>query len=478
MNIRFRTLPALAAALILAGCATGPDYARPEFELPESWSAAAAPEARPARVPERWWTLYGDPALDRLVDEALAQGADTQIAAARVLEARARAGIADADRYPAAGLNVGANRTQSSRETAFTPPGVPRVTNAHRATLDVAWELDLWGKYRRASEAAHAEAFAAEAAREAVRLALAAEVAQRYFALLALDAQVQTVRQVLATRAETVELMRQRLDAGIASELDLRQSEAEVASARSQLADLERAREAQEAALAVLLGRSPRAAMQGAVARTAPEATARIDDAPMVPAGLPSDLLLRRPDLLEAEQRLVAANARIGAARAEYFPAVSLTGYVGSESEQLARLFTGPAGVFQFAMGLAQPIFNAGRLGYATAAAEAQRDQALAEYRRAVANAFADVRTALAAQRAARETALAESERAEALRAALRLAEQRYEAGLSGRLETLDAERGYLAAELARLDAVRAGRAAIADLVKALGGGWVDPSAD
>jgi multidrug efflux system outer membrane protein len=340
----------------------------------------------------------------------------------------------------------------------------------------VAWEIDLWGKYRRASEAARAEVFVAEAARDGVHLTLAAEVAQQYFALRALDAQATTVEQVLAGRSETVSLMHQRLDAGVASELELRQAEAEVASARSQLAELRRAREAREAGLAVLLGRSPRAVMDGAVARPAPQQAAATDDTPMVPPGLPSDLLLRRPDLREAEQRLVAANARIGAARAEYFPSVSLTGFVGSESSDFGKLFSGPAGLFQFALGLAQPIFNAGRLRYTTAASEAVRDQALTGYRRAVANAFADVRTALAAQRAARETVAAESERATALRQAFALADQRYQAGLASRLETLDAERGYLAAELARLDAERAGRAAVADLVKALGGGWDGPT--
>jgi multidrug efflux system outer membrane protein len=468
-----RALAPLAAALALAGCATGPDYARPALDLPDAWAAAGGEAARPAPPTARWWTLYADPVLDRLVDEAFEHGADARIAAARVLEARARAGITDADRYPVVGANLGADRTRSSREATFPlPAGTPVVNNTYRATLDVAWEIDLWGKYRRASEAAAAEVFAAEAARDGVRLALAAEVAQQYFALLALDAQVATLDKVLAGRAETVSLMRQRLEAGIASELELRQAEAEVASARSQRAELQRAREAREAGLAVLLGRSPRAVMDGAVARAAPRQVAATADAPMAPSGLPSDLLLRRPDLREAEQRLVAANARIGAARAEYFPAVSLTGFVGSESADFGKLFSGPAGVFQFALGLAQPIFNAGRLGYLTAASEAVRDQALAGYRRAVANAFADVRNALAAQRAAHETVAAESARAVAQRAALALADQRYQAGLAGRLETLDAERGYLAAELARLDAERAGRAALADLVKALGGGW------
>ena len=469
-----RRLAPLALALALAGCATGPDYVRPALELPERF-ALTDPAARPIPSGQRWWALYADPVLDRLIDEALAHNTDAQVAAARVLEARALAGVADTDRYPVVGANLGGRRSQSSRETATAfPAGQPRVSNNFRATLDVSWELDFWGKYRRASEAARADLLAEEAARDGVRLAVTAELARQYFALLAADAQLATIDRVFASRDETLRLTRQRVDAGVSSDYDLRLAEAELASARSQRAGLQRDQETLESAIAILLGRSPRAALEGRIERTA-QSGQSVETGlppPVIPAGLPSELLSRRPDLREAEQRLVAANARIGAAKAEYFPAVTLTGFLGSESAELSNLFTGPAGIFQFALGLAQPIFNAGRLGFTTAAAEARRDQALAGYRRAVANAFGDVRNALAAQRAAHETREAESARARSLRQALGLAEQRYEAGIASRLEILDAERGYLAAELGRLDAERAGRAAVADLVRALGGGW------
>lgn len=466
-----RRLAPLALALALAGCATGPDYVRPGFELPERFAVTDA-AARPIPSGQRWWALYADPVLDRLIDEALTHNADAQAAAARVLEARALAGVADTDRYPAVGANLGGSRSQISRETVTAlPAGQPRLSNNFRATLDVSWDLDFWGKYRRASEAARADLLAEEAARDGVRLAVTAELARQYFALLAADAQLATIDRVFASRDETLRLTRQRVDAGVSSDYDLRLAEAELASARSQRAGLQRDRETLESAIAILLGRSPRAALEGRIERTAQSGETGLPP-PVIPAGLPSELLSRRPDLREAEQRLVAANARIGAAKAEYFPAVTLTGFLGSESAELSNLFTGPAGIFQFALGLAQPIFNAGRLGFTTAAAEARRDQALAGYRRAVANAFGDVRNALAAQRAAHETREAESARARSLRQALGLAEQRYEAGVASRLEILDAERGYLAAELGRLDAERAGRAAVADLVRALGGGW------
>jgi multidrug efflux system outer membrane protein len=466
--MRNRPMLAFAACALLAGCAVGPDYTRPDIELPQQW--AAAPHASAAGVAgERWWSLYGDPVLDRLVEEALANNADLQLAAARVFEARALAGIVDADRYPAVGANASVDRTRSSTVGTFPlPADFPRTQTGYRVTLDAAWEIDLWGKYRRASEAARAELLAAEWGQESVRLALVAQVAQDYFALLALDAQEAILRRTLATRGETVELLARRVDAGYTPEIDLRQAQAEHAAARAQLAAVVQARDRQEAALAVLLGRSPRAVIGDSVARGSPGAATAL----WVPEGLPSELLLRRPDLREAEQRLVAANARIGAARAEYFPSIVLTAFLGSESAGLSNLFSGPAGIFQFAAGLSQPIFEAGRLGFNVEAAQARHDQALAVYRRTVASAFRDVRDAITAQVAAREALDAESARVEALRLAQDKARRRYEAGIDSRLELLVTERLLLEAELTRAGTERTQRAAAADLFKALGGGW------
>jgi multidrug efflux system outer membrane protein len=463
-----RLLP-LALAAALAGCAVGPDYRQPEMELPAAWPAAA-PETKAANLAgERWWSLYRDPVLEKLMDEALGNNLDLQAALARVQEARALSGIADADRYPTVSANLSRDRTRSTLEGAFPrPAGLPRIQNSHRATVDASWELDLWGRISRASEAGRAELLAAESVREAVRLTLTAQVAQQYFALLAADAQAATAKRTQAGRQETLNLFRKRLEAGVISEFDLRQAEAEEAVARSQLASLEQARDRAESALALLLGRSPREVMNGTIERGNPAPLAEAT----VPAGLPSELLLRRPDLQEAEQRLVAANARIGAARAQYFPAVSLTAYLGSESVALKNLFTGPAGIFQFAAGLTQPIWNAGRIGFSILVSEARRDQALAQYRQAVASAFKDVRDALAAQTAAQATLAAETARAEALGRALEQAGRRFEAGLASRLEVLDVERNLLQAELARIEAERARKAALADLFKALGGGW------
>ncbi len=464
-----KVLPSLLAVLVVSGCATGPDYHRPDIDLPQQWLAQAEPAKSADIAGKRWWTLYADPVLDKLIDEALLNNADVQVAAARVLEARAQAGLTDADRYPSLSANIGANRTQSTLRGSFPRPAdLPRTQNSYRATLDASYEVDLWGKYSRASEAARADLLSAESAREAVRLSLTAQIAQQYFALIAADTQEAIARRTLATRSETLALSRKRLETGSMSEYDLHQAVAEEANVRAQLAALTESRVKAESLLAMLLGRSPRDILSGNVGRGKPEAVSVV----IVPAGLPSELLLRRPDLAEAEQKLIAANARIGAARAQYFPSVGLTAYSGSESTSFSNLFTGPAGIFQFAANLTQPIWNAGRIGLSVDISEARRDQALAQYRQAVANAFKDVRDALASQAAARESLKAQSSRSEALESALRQAQLRYNAGISSRLEVLDIERNLLQAELAKADAERANKVALANLFKALGGGW------
>ncbi len=473
-----RTLP-LAIALALAGCAVGPDYARPELELPQGWATRSIHAADTGAVAadhagERWWRLYAAPVLDHLIDEALEHNRDIRAAAARVLEAEARAGIVASDRFPTVNANFSGSRTQSSQKGVIPlPSSVPRIQNSHRATLDVAWEADLWGRYRRADEAARAELFAAESARDAVRLALTAQVVQQYFSLLAADAQEAVAQRTLTGREENLALYRLRADAGLTSEYDLRQIEADAADARAQLAGLIQQRDGAESTLTLLLGRSPRAVLEESPARGELAAL----PAPQIPAGLPSDLLLRRPDLQEAEQRLVAANARIGVARAQYFPSVGLTAYLGSESTAFSSLFSGPAGIFQFAAAISQPIWNAGRIGFDVTAAEARREQALAQYQQAVAAAFKDVRDALAAQRAARDKLQAETVRSEALSKALQQARLRHDAGIASQLDVLDVERNLLTVELARVDSERAARAALADLFKALGGGWPQPGA-
>jgi multidrug efflux system outer membrane protein len=450
--------------VLLAGCAVQPDYKRPEVELPAAWQESAQNVAKDGN----WWRVYADPALETLIDEALARNTNLLVAAARVDEARALLAQADASFYPAVDANFNRNRTLSSAATGLLPPGVARERNDYRATLNVSYEVDLWGRLRTAAQAARADLLASEAARETVRITLAADVAKGYFALRALDDQVAATRRTLGLREDGLRLQQKRFDGGVISEYDYRQLEAEVAAARAQLPPLERDRELQEAALAVLLGRSPKAIMEGSVPRIE---NSREQFLPaVVPSGMPSELLLRRPDLVEAEQRLMAANARVALARAAYFPSVQLTGFLGSEAQALSSLFTGPAGIWQFAAVVAAPIFAGGRLDAQVGAAEAREKQALASYQGAIQNAFREVRAALAAQSRARESFEAEGVRAAALGSALRLARLRYDNGLASQLDVIDAERSLLAAEIARYEALRAQRAAVADLYKALGG--------
>src|SRR2546425_267883 len=464
------SIAALGLAALLAGCAgLNPDYTRPTVDLPQAWRDAPAEGVRAQDAP--WWKVYGDPVLDRLIDEALANNASAMLALARVDEARAALGATSAEQLPYVTAGANRNRTRLSQRGATPlPPGFGPEHNDTRVSADVSYEIDLWGRLRNATQAARAELLATEAAGETVRIALTSDVAQGYFALRALDAQLAATRRSLATRTEALELQKKRAELGDISEYDYRQLEADVAAERAQVPVLEQQRAQQENALAVLLGRSPRAIYEGALeAGTDPEEqTVAI----VVPSGLPSDLLLRRPDLVQAEQTLVAANARVAVARAAYFPRISLTGSLGSESVALSDLFTGPAGIWQAAVAVGQPIYGGGRFDAQVEAAGARERQAFAQYRLAIQNAFRDVRNALVAQAKARERLAAEGDRAAALRTTLRFARLRYVNGMTSQLEVLDAERNLLAAEQNRIDALRAQRAAIADLFKALGGVW------
>jgi multidrug efflux system outer membrane protein len=455
----------LLVLVVLAGCSLEPKYEKPAVELPEAWQQSAPRFAEDGR----WWRIYQDENLDRVVDEALAGNGDLLIAAARVDEARAVLGEANSFFWPRVDAVAGASRQQISTRTATSFPGIPREYSNHRATLNVSYELDLFGRLRSNANAARAELEASEASREAVRLALAAQVAKSYFALRSLDEQVLLTRRTVSLREEALALQRRRLQGGVISEFELRQLEAEAAVVRAQLPPLEREREREEVALSVLLGRSPREVFEGTV--KVKQAADEMPGPPAIPSGLPSELLLHRPDIVEAERVLYAANARIGVARAEMFPSISLTAFLGSESAALSNLFaSGAAATWQVAGAITQPIFQGGRLRARTEQAEARERAAVAQYQQAIRAAFGEVRTALIAQSRARQSYDAESARAAALNETLRLARLRYQNGVASQLDVLDAERGLLAAQIARIDALRAHRAAVADLFRALGG--------
>ena len=453
----------LVAVVALAGCSAAPRYERPAVELPAAWKESGPRYAEDGR----WWQVYADASLDSLVQEALRMNADLLVAAARVDEARALLAEQQSFFFPRVDAQASAARQRISQRNATSFPGIPTQFSQYRAGLNVSYEVDLFGRLRAGAAAARAELAASEASREAVRLAVAAQVAKSYYALHSFAQEVTLTRQTLELREQALQLQRKRFQGGVISEYDLRQLEAEAAVVRAQLPPLESQREREEAALAVLLGRTPKAVMESDI-KLAPIEEKLVPA--VLPSGMPSELLLRRPDLVAAERELAAANARVAVARAQMFPSISLTGLLGSESRQLSDLFTGPAAVWSLAAGITQPIFAGGRLQAQSEAAQARERAALAQYQQAIRSAFGEVRAALIAQARARESFDAETAREDALNQSLRLARLRYDNGVASQLDVIDAERGLLAARIARIEALRNHRAAIADLFRALGG--------
>ena len=465
---------AVLTALSLAACRTvGPDYHRPELPLPPAYSPEAGPStpSTQAAVPDAWWTLFGDPVLDRLIEEAFAANQDLAAAAARVEEARALAGLANADRYPevAGAVDLSRNR-QSSKGSFPLPPGFALERNDFRIAASVSYELDFWGRLRRASEAARAELLVSEEGRRNVALGLASEVATAYFDLVTYVEQLRITRDTLGTRGESVRLQNLRSEAGTISGLDLAQAEAELASAEATVPVLERLVRQTENRLGVLLGRFGGTVERGADLQTLVP--------PDVPVGLPSQLLARRPDVLAAEMRLVAANARIGVARAAFFPNISLTGYAGTESNELSGLFSSGTFIWQAATSVLQPIFNAGRNRRSFEVAEARQREAVASYTQSLQVAFAEVEDALVARRTGVAEREALARQVDALARARHLAGVRYDAGESSYFEVLDSDRTLFQAQLNLADARRGELAASVALLKALGGGWEESGAE
>jgi outer membrane protein, multidrug efflux system len=466
----------MMAASAMTGCGLLPPsapYERPSLEVP---SALAAPSsgADNAKLAEvnwlTWWKSFGDPVLDALLDEASRNNQDLALARGRIAEARATLGLNEANLYPTVDFNASASRKRSSENSTNFNPGNSPVSEDRQLGLSASYEMDFWGKYDRADEAARARLLAQSANRGVVLSTLLANVAQSYFALRTLDAQATLAQSTLATRQENLRLQKRRLDAGVVGELDVRQADSEVASVETTLRQLTQNRRNAESALAVLLGRKPTEIIQPHVARGAE--LGALYARQTIPANLPSDVLTRRPDVVSAEQTLIAANADIGQARTAYFPKLSLTASVGQQSKDMSTLLD-PASMFWNAIGnLTQPIFRAGAIGATVAAANARQQQALALYTQTVQNAFRDVHDALNNVDAGREVVELVAKRTESLRQTLRLAELRYKGGYSSYLEVLSAQRDLFQAESALLDAQRSQLAAIVALYKALGGGW------
>ncbi|MGP1676229.1 MAG: efflux transporter outer membrane subunit [Burkholderiales bacterium] len=453
-------------ALLLAGCAAvGPDYKRPAMNLPGAYADAPADIAAAAAVPAEWWKLYGDQRLDGLVTAALERNADMRIAVARIEETDANLREAGAAFLPQVDFGATAARSGISNKTANpVPASVPLVRNNVRLALSTAFELDFWGKLRRALEATRALALGSRYAREVVTLSLAGLTTQAYFSLRSLDAQIAVARTTLEIREEAQTFVRNRARGGIASDLDVSQAELARADASILLKELLRQRSLVEHQLGALTGRLDLALPSGDLLT--------LPMPPPPPPGLPSTLLQRRPDILQAEQQLIAANAQIGIARAAMFPTISLTSYLGSESSGLSTLLGSGAGIWSLGFGLTLPIFDAGRYAARTQAAEARQKQAVGGYQKAVETAFREVADALTTLQQTKASEEDLKLRATAARNALRLARLRYEAGYSAYLEVLDAQRTANDAELAFLRNRQSRLNASVDLMKALGGGW------
>lgn len=458
-------------ACALAACAVGPDYKRPPVVTPAEWRSQA--EGAGSLADLGWWELFQDPALRDLIRAAIEDNTDVLVAVARVAEARAQLGIERAGQFPQLdGRGSYANQRFSQRSfplNAFpaSGEGIDVEQDFFRTSLDLTFELDLWGRLRRATEAARAELLASEDNRRTVLMTLVSDVAQGYFDLLELDREANVARQTLASRRASLDLVQRRFDVGLTSELDVRRAEGEVATAAAVVPELRRRIAQTENRLSLLLGRNP-----GPILRGAPLDAQRL--APAVPAGLPSELLERRPDVRQAEQRLVAANARIGQAKADFFPRISLTGMFGVESAALSDLFTGPARVWQVGPAMTVPIFTAGRIASNVRANEAREQQALAQYGQAIRQAFREVEDALVFHRTAREIRAEREARVATASRTLVLATLRYENGLAGYLDVLDAQRQLFAAEIDLAAAQRDQLAAVVQVYRALGGGWQD----
>jgi len=460
-------------ATLLSACTVGPDYRRPPVEAPPSYRFNQA--TAQAVADTAWWQGFGDPVLAALVDEALRHNLDVQIAAARVDAFLGAYVTTRSAMFPQVAISpafpVQAARQRGSRIS--TPQAVPGSLSTeystYQAGLSASWEIDLWGKVRRQTEAARADLFASEDARRGVVLSVAASAAAGYVTLRDLDRRLQIAHETERSRFDSLELMRKRFTGGVISQLELAQVTSEYESAVAAIPNYEAQIARQETALSLLLGRNP-----GAIARGK-----EIDElTPIpIPEGLPSELLDRRPDVREAEQQLVSANAQIGAAKALYFPSISLTGAFGAVSTALGDLFTGPARTWSFAAGLTAPIFNAGAIAGQVQQAEAGQRLALANYDKTVQAAFGDVEDALISTQKSREILAAQQRQVAALADYRRLARLRYDNGYTSYIEVLDAERSLFEAQIAYTQQQDVVLTSLIAIYKAMGGGWVDAAA-
>jgi outer membrane protein, multidrug efflux system len=489
----------LLLIIFTTGCAVGPNYRRPKVDVPGAYRGApsiepADPQKNPseqqshaagtaspegsktvgstpqlAAAPvqqsfgdQKWWEVFQDPELEELIHTALQNNYDVRIAATRILEAQAQLGITRADQLPT--LSAGASAV-NARVPKQKPVNQEYETSANAVGASIAWELDFWGKYRRSTEAARANLLASEWARRAVINTLVSDVAASYFQLRAYDLQLEIARQTLASRQESLQLTRTLSDGGAGTMLDVRQAEQLVATAAEEIPDLERRIQQQENLISTLLGNNPGPIARGMRLTEQPHL-------PEVPAGMPSRLLERRPDIREAEAQLIAANAQIGVAKAAYFPQITLTGNSGFLSSALTSLFTGPAGLWNFGGGITQPIFAGGRIKSGVRLSEARKEELVLTYQQTIQQAFRGVSDSLIGYQKNREHRERQEELVLSAQDAARLSELRYRGGVTDYLEVLTNETNAFNAELGLTEAQLNELVSLVELYRNLGGGW------
>jgi outer membrane protein, multidrug efflux system len=460
-----------AAAVLLAGCTMGPNYKRPQVEAPTNFRAPEPLQESQANslADLKWFEVFQDEQLRSLIRTALAQNYDLRDAVARVEEARANLGITRSNQFPQVGASGDLEITRLSRNGSLQLPQtlVPNQNrNWGQAGLNLlSFELDLWGRLRRATEAARANLLSADWNRKTVVSTVVSQVATDYFQLLELDSELQISNRTLESRRASLELTRDRQRGGVATLLDLRQAEELVDSAAESIPQLQQQIEQTENQISLLLGKDPQNIERG-------RSFLEQHMPPEVPAGLPSALLERRPDIHAAEQAMIAANANIGVARAAYFPQISLTGFIGGQSAQLTSLFSGPSAAWTFVPQISQPIFTAGRIKSNVRLAEAQREEMQVVYEKSIKTSFQEVSDALIAHQRTRESRVQQEHLVATLQDRKRLAYARYQGGVDTQLNALDADRDLLSAELTLAQIRYAELVSVVQLYKALGGGW------
>ncbi len=460
-----KTILSLLVVLFLTGCAVGPDYKRPAVDTPTAWRVEEKEAKDLANT--AWWTQFEDPVLDDLIRTALKESDDLRIATARVEEYVGRYWVGRSGLFPQIGGSASAGRNRVSEEgmSSAVTSGLKNPVDNYQLAFNGYWEIDLWGKLRRSTEAAKADLLNTEEARQAVILSLVSAVANGYIALRDLDKQLEVAVRTAQVRKESYDLFKLRYEGGVISELELNQVKSEYEQALATIPNIEKQVAFQENGLSVLIGRNPGPILRG---KSMDELVL-----PAVPSGLPSDLLERRPDIRQAEQALIAANARIGVAKAQFFPTISLTGLFGWSSSALDNLFTGPAKVWSYAGNATAPIFTGGSLLGQLKATEAIQKQSLYNYQNIIQNAFREVDDALIDQKRTREQLEAQKRQVDALKEYARIARLRYENGYTSYIEVLDAERSLFNAELQYAQTQGVLFQALVNLYKAVGGGWV-----